>query len=349
MRHPEDALDLLNGSLESAALAAALEMGLFWILDDHPQSLASIADTLGIPHRRCGYWLQLLAQAGLVEERGDVFRPSPAARAGILSRFTRDTWAFLAFEARERYPAGIDLTLAIRARTAPTSQGSREEPYVTLMAADAERARRFTRMLYELHGPLADEISRRLDLTGMTRLLDVGGGSGVVSLALVRRHPSLTAVVVDIPNVCEAGRTIAAEHGLEDRVTYHAADLSSDALPTGFDFAIMCDVGTFSQAIFRRIGAALNEGSRFVVVDDLAPRRGVAPDSRATWALARSLADAGYEVPTLDDVQQVLSASGFQVLGVEQLNVPGERDSFVVVEAAKQQREKPHPPLRAPR
>lgn len=39
----------------------------------------------------------------------------------------------------------------------------------------------------------------------MRRLMDLSGGSGVVSQALLQRHPELTAAVVDIANVC-AGR-----------------------------------------------------------------------------------------------------------------------------------------------
>ncbi len=256
MRPQEDPLDLLDASLTSAAFAAAIELGLFWILAEQPRSSASVANALGIPLRRCGYWLQLLVQAGLIEEGPGGLRPSPAVQQAVLRRFGRDTWAFLALEARERYPAGIDLARTIRQAPAGGARAEPEKHYVTAMAADPERARRFTRMLYDLHRGLADEIAARLDLNGVNRLLDVGGGSGVVSHALVRRHPDLEAVVVDIPTVCAAGRAIAAENGLADRVTYHAADLSSDNLPGGFDLAIMCDVGAFEEGIFRRVGAA---------------------------------------------------------------------------------------------
>jgi 16S rRNA G1207 methylase RsmC len=68
------------------------------------------------------------------------------------------------------------------------------------MAQSPERARRFTRMLGEIHRPLAAELAETLDMTGVRRLMDLGGGSGVVSLALLNRHPELTAVVVDIAN-----------------------------------------------------------------------------------------------------------------------------------------------------
>ena len=56
--------------------------------------------------------------------------------------------------------------------------------YLAEMEKDPEVARRFTRMLYEIHQPLAKELAGYLDLSGVDRLLDLGGGSGIISLAL---------------------------------------------------------------------------------------------------------------------------------------------------------------------
>ena len=82
-------------------------------------------------------------------------------------------------------------------------------------------------------------------------MLDLGGGSGVVSLALLRKQHDLTSVVVDVENVCQAGREIASENKLEKRITYLAADFLQDDLPTGFDMVMLCDVGSFSEILFR--------------------------------------------------------------------------------------------------
>jgi hypothetical protein len=71
--------------------------------------------------------------------------------------------------------------------------------------------------------------------------------------ALLRRYPHLTAVVVDIANVCAAGREIATENSMEDRITYYAADFLRDELPSGFGMVLECDAGPYSEALFRRI------------------------------------------------------------------------------------------------
>jgi hypothetical protein len=96
-------------------------------------------------------------------------------------------------------------------------------------------------------------------------------------------------VVVDAETVCQAGREIAKENNLEKRVSYLAADLSQDELPTGFDLVILCGVGLFSEDLFRRIDHALNVEGHLVIVDKFAPTRTTAPPSRLSSTFLESL------------------------------------------------------------
>lgn len=109
-----------------------------------------------------------------------------------------------------------------------------------------------------------------LDLQGVKSLLDLGGGSGVVSLALLRKQQDLTSVAMNVENVCQAGRAIASENKLEKRITYLAGDFLQDDLPTGFDLVMLCEVGAFSEILFLRIYNVLNLKGQRVIVDKFA-------------------------------------------------------------------------------
>jgi hypothetical protein len=124
--------------------------------------------------------------------------------------------------------------------------------YFAQLVASPERARRFTRVLYEVHLPLAEALAECLDMSGAKRMMDLGGGSGVLSLALLRSYPNLTALVVDIANVCAAGREIAAEKAMEARLTFRAADYEQDKLPSGFHLVLECDVGGYSEGVLQK-------------------------------------------------------------------------------------------------
>ena len=314
-RSADEVLDLMDAAFPAAALGAALELGLFWLLETRPLEAKEVARWLDIPSGRCRYWLQLLCGAGLLNEGDDGFSPSSTARSAILRTYSRDSWALLAREARERLPGLCHLPLSLREpESAWEAIGLTPRMYVDRMDEDAERARRFTRMLYELHEPLADELADCLDLGGVDHLMDLGGGSGVVSLALLRRYPQLKATVVDIANVCSAGREIAAELSAEDRITYHAADFLQDELPSGFDMVLECDVNVYNVLLFRRVRDSLNPGGRFVIVDQFAPAEGVAPASRVHWALEGSLRTASFQFPTAAMIRDRLREAGFRDL-----------------------------------
>ncbi len=326
LKSESDVLTLLRAYLPSAALGAALELGLFWRLSAGPLSVEEVAQEWSIPPRRCHIWLEILAGLDLLAYLPEGYALTPRARREIIETYSQDTWETLALEARERYAAGEDLALYLatpgsvwEARRHPTPD------YVAQMAADPPRAQRFVRMWHEVREPLAEEVAELLDLRSVERVMDLGGGSGVVSLALLARQATLVAVVVDIENVCAAGREIADRTPLRDRIAYHAADILHDDLPSGFDLVIECKVGLYEQALFERVAAALNEGGRFVLVDELPPtsREQPPPIDHLRYALHNSLRDPDFALPAREQVSRLLQAAGFELISERELESGG--------------------------
>ena len=338
----EDILELLHGCIVSAALGTAMELGVFWLLAEKPLSLSSVAQSLNIPLNRCHHWLQILCMLGLLEDGDEGYAPSIIAREAILNAQSQDTWAFQAREDRDSSLSVRDLALNItkpmsawQARDlAPSDKLQQEQE-------DPGYVARFTRKLYEIHASLAGQLADMLDLRGVKSLLDLGGGSGVVSFALLRKKHDLTCVVVDFENVCQVGREIASENKLEKRITYLAANFLHDALPTGFDMVMLCDVGSFSEILFRRIYDMLNPQGHLVIVDKFAPSRTIAPPSRLFPAFLNSLE---YPSQTIDFTttqvfQARLQQAGFRDFSVTSVphkdNLPWNID-WIMLETKKQ-------------
>jgi SAM-dependent methyltransferase len=311
----EDILELMNGSILAAVVGTAMELGIFWLLADKPLSAAELAQSLNIPLNRCHYWLQILGKLGLLEENGDGYAPSTLAREAILSVQSQETLAFQAREDRDVALYVRDLALNIgkpmSAWPAPTRKPA---DYFQQLERDPVYAARFTRKLYDIHRSFAEQLANLLDLRGVNRVLDLGGGSGVVSMALLRKRGELTSVVVDVESVCQAGRVIAAENKLERRITYLAADFLKDDLPTGFDMVMLCDVGAFSERLLRRIHEVLNGQGRLVIVDKFAPRKTDAPPSRLLAAFLTALQSPAPSVDyiTTEEVHTRLQQAGFR-------------------------------------
>jgi hypothetical protein len=110
----EDILELMDGYIVSAALGAAMELGLFWLLAKKPLPATNVAQSLNIPLNRCHHWLHLLCKLGLLANNAEGYAPSIIAREAILNAQSQDTWAFQAREDRDSSLFVRDLALNIR-------------------------------------------------------------------------------------------------------------------------------------------------------------------------------------------------------------------------------------------
>jgi len=135
----------------------------------------------------------------------------------------------------------------------------------------------------------------------------------VISMALLREYPALTSTVVDIENVCIAGREIAEEEGFSDRITYHAAEFAIDDFPSGFDLVLQCDVGVYSLDLLQKLYKSLKPGGRLIFVDHFSPAENLAPPTRLEWTFLDSLHDPDFSFPTLDELKPLLVQAGFDV------------------------------------
>jgi cyclopropane fatty-acyl-phospholipid synthase-like methyltransferase len=263
--------------------------------------------------------LQILCGLGLLEDIADGYAISALGRKTILEAHSQATWAFLAREVRFRLPSVLDLPVNIsKSISTWEAQNLRAPNYFKQIVDGTDYAAQFTRMLYEIHAPMAEQLAMALDLTGVNRLLDLGGGSGVVSFALLRKQPELTAMVVDVENVCQIGREFASANGLDKHIDYLAADFIKDDLPAGFDMAMLCDTGASSDTLFRKIHAALNPNGRLILVEQFASKQDCVAPSHLVWTFLSSLEfpNQTIDYTTSETATNCLRQAGFRDISV---------------------------------
>jgi cyclopropane fatty-acyl-phospholipid synthase-like methyltransferase len=316
-----DVFELLGAYVPSATLGLALELGLFWKLAERARTADEVAKDLNIPINRCRYWLDIMVNLDLLDTNGDIYLPSELASTAILSTLSQDAWRNIANESRDSYPCLNNLPEYIHEPgSALAAQGTEQKNYFQRLKEDPERALRFTRMLNELHKPLANNLMEALDMGNVKRLMDLGGGSGIMSNALLSRNPDVTSVIVDIENVCIAGKDIVRGYATADRISYYPADFLTDDLPEGFDMILECDVCIYEEALFRKLQGCLNPGGRLVIVDQFAAEKGGIPPGRPlAWGFIGSLADPDFSFPTSSDIKELLAQTGYQIHGETKL------------------------------
>ena len=103
-------------------------------------------------------------------------------------------------------------------------------------------------------------------------LLDVGGGTGVYSIACLKRYPRLRAIVWDRPQVLKVTREFAGAESVIDRIELRPGDMFVDPAPAGCDLMLLSNIlhdwdVPECKALLSRLAAALPAGGRLLIHD----------------------------------------------------------------------------------
>lgn len=89
----------------------------------------------------------------------------------------------------------------------------------------SELARHFTLSLAGRARNVAPALAEHLDLSGVSHLVDVAGGTGIYSLALLEKNPDLEITLVDLPEVLNIAREVAAASPHKNRLHLVEGDM----------------------------------------------------------------------------------------------------------------------------
>lgn len=133
-------------------------------------------------------------------------------------------------------------------------------------------ARALTLALASRARNVAPILAERVAMRDARLLLDVGGGSGLYSIAFLQRHPRLRAMVWDRPEVLKVASELAVSSGVADRLECVAGDMFTDAVPAGADVILLSNVlhdwdEPECELLLKRCAMALSPGGRVLIHD----------------------------------------------------------------------------------
>lgn len=286
-------------------LSTGVELGLFTALDDGKRTSTDVARETGTDARATDRIMNALCALGLLNKDGVLFangtcaakhlvKGKPEYLSGLGHIFNLwDTWA--------------TLTEAVRRGTC-VDRGSFEE------RGDAW----FESFIEAMHfrgRAEAEKFTELIDWSGVSKLLDVGGGSAVFSMAFVKANEGMQATVFDLPKVVPLTRKYIEREGLSDRVSAVPGDYLKDDLPGGFDMVFLSAIVHANSSdenveLIRKSAAALNPGGRVVVSEFIMNEDRVGPPFGALFALNMLVNTRGGDTFTESEIRGWYESAG---------------------------------------
>ncbi len=300
------ALATLASYREAKILLTALKFDLFTQLVGAPQDSATLARNIGAQDGPLRVLLDALVALGVLGYDDEHYANTTLA-AEHLVRGTR-FWYWAQVE-DAAWGDWSDLEATIRS-------GHRGQPnlYERDRAAAAD-------LLVALSGrgwEAGELVADRVDLCNHRRVLDLGGGSGALSIRLCQRYPHLRATVVDLPDTLHVGRELVRQVGLAERIAFNGVDLRSAPLPLGYDVIIISQVLHWyppaeNRRLLRRVRAASGADALLLIGEYfLGPDR-THPAQAALFSVGMLVAGGG-RCYTTREVTRWLEETGWQCI-----------------------------------
>ena len=311
-REGAEMFDLVAGFVQSQVLMAVVELRLLHRLIDMPRSSAGLAHEAGMTSDRMELLLQAAAALGLVQRRRDgrfglarkgaALLGVPGLEAMILHHkaFYRDMEDPVALLRGE-----VDTELA---NFWPYVFGARG-------AVDPAVTQTYSDLMADSQGLVAQDTLRMVDLSGVTRLLDVGGGSGAFALAVAQAYPALDLMLFDLPDVVPAAQARFAAAGQGGRLAVHGGSFRSDSLPYGADAISLIRVlydhsDDTVRGLLSKIHDTLPSGGRLIISE---PMSGGARPERAgdVYFAFYTMAMRTGKTRSSDEIGKLCAEAGF--------------------------------------
>ena len=300
-------LEMAMAFQRSRVLLTAYELGLFTVINDEWKTSAEVATALETDSRATDRLMNALTALGLLDKRDGRFTNSPAA-VRFLVKGRPDYMAGLAHTAH-LWQTWSGLTDAVRKGTGVVGDEVNQR--------GEEWLRAFIGAMHWRAQELADGIVRLLDLSRVSRVLDVGGGSGAFSMAFVRTGRGIHAVVFDLPNVVAITKSYVESAGYGGQISTVVGDYRKDELPGGFDLVFLSAIVHANSVeenrrLIRKCAFATEPGGRVVILDQIMNEDRTAPASAAMFALNMLVGTGGGDTYTESEVRAWMSEAGLR-------------------------------------
>lgn len=300
-------IELIEAFRRSKTMFTAVSMGVF---DRTPASLERLATDLKADRDALERLLDGCRGLGLLELRDGTYFNTETAECYLRSSSPRTLAGYIRYSNEALYPMWGNLESAVREGSNRWKQTfGLEGAIFSHFFRTPEAQHAFLLGMHGLGQLGSPKVAAAFDLSAFRRMVDLGGATGHLTMAVADRYPSLKVAVFDLPVVIEAARAFA-----DDRVELIAGDFFTDPLPPADLYALGRILHDWSlpkiRLLLAKICAALPPGGGLLIAEKtLAPDKS-GPVSAHMQSLNMLVCTEGKE-RTLAEYQALLEEAGF--------------------------------------
>jgi len=307
--NPQRIINIANAFFESCVLFTATDLGIFdCIAKIKEADCTTIANMLSINKTAAERLLDACVALDLLRKENNHYSLTDESEAYLTSKSMSNLSGALRYN-RDVYSAWGKLREYI------TNGTPVEKPELHL-GKDKERTRAFVLSMHYRVLAIGRIVVPQLDLSGKKRLLDVGGGPGTFSMLIAQSNPSITCIVLDLPDIVKIAEELIEKQHMSHQVKTFSGDYHSTDFPPEND--IINFFGVLHQEspdtiknLLNRAYHSLNPAGAVNVMDMMTDAARTAPKFSALFSLNMALTTENGWVFSDTDMKEWCMKAGF--------------------------------------
>lgn len=264
----------------SQAIYVAAKLGIADLLAKGPQSAATLAAATRSDGRSLVRVLRALSSVGVLAQAGNDYFALSRLAEPLQSDVHGSLREIVITIGEIHYQACGELLHTVRTGSPAFNQvfGASLFDYLQ-QNADASDA--FDRGMTNLSSLLAHAILLSYDFSGISSLVDVGGGEGELLRRILALNPKMTGIVFDLPSAIPSENCNPRDGA---RCSYVAGNFF-ESVPEGADAYLLCGVihdwdDERALAVLRKCRSAMASEGKILIVDMIVPETASASFSK---------------------------------------------------------------------
>jgi len=301
---PDSIGEIARAFQRSRVLLTAYELELFTALGEESKSAIEVADMLGTDGHATERLMNALCAIGILEKKKGKF-----SNTSLASRFL--------IKGKPDFMAGMMHLVNLWDTWSTLTQAVRHGKSILDKHVNETGEKWLSAFIAAMHARAYNQATALVDmleLSDVSRVLDIGGGSGAYSMAFVRARQGIRSRVFDLPNVISLTKNYIEQERLSDKVETAVGDYNIDNLGSGFDLVFLSAIIHSNsieenRKLIRKCSKALNPGGQVVVQDFIMDEDRTSPPLGALFSLNMLVGTESGDTYTESEVRMWMEAA----------------------------------------
>lgn len=308
-------LEMMYGYKISQGIFAATKLGIADILSDGSKTADELAEAIGVDARSIYHLMRMLVSVGVfAAENNDRFQLNSLSQHLVTDTSDSLRGTVMAM-GDELYRVWGNLFDGIK--TGETAfDATFKMSFYNYLQHNSESAVNFNEWMKETTREWLLPLLEAYDFSGFKTLVDIGGGIGTLTAAILKINPKMQAILFDREDVVANADRVLESAGVADRCQVVGGSFF-DSIPSGGDIYLLSRVllnwdDTQATKILQNCHQVMTPEDRLLVVDFMLPQNQKMSPFIGMGSLTLFLMGGNF-MRTENEFYNLLSAGGFQV------------------------------------